>query len=116
SLSPSSATAGGAGFALTVNGSNFSNASTILWNGSARTTTFVSATQLTAAILASDIVTGGSAQVTVSDSFLGTSNAVTFMFNNPAPAITSLSPSSTSAGGAAFTLTVNGTGFVAASV
>src|SRR6185437_4015301 len=35
---------------------------------------------------------------------------------NPAPAITTLSPASGYAGGAAFTLTVNGTGFVSSSV
>jgi len=35
---------------------------------------------------------------------------------NPAPAITTLSPASAYAGGAAFTLTVNGTGFVSSSV
>jgi len=58
SLSPSSATAGAAAFALTVTGTNFVNGSTVQWNGSGRSTTFVSATQLTAAILASDIATG----------------------------------------------------------
>ena len=35
---------------------------------------------------------------------------------NPAPAISSLSPASAAAGGAAFTLTVNGSGFDSASV
>ena len=47
-LSPTSATAGGAGFTLTVTGSNFVTASVINWNGAPRTTTFVSSTQLRA--------------------------------------------------------------------
>ncbi|MCI0400489.1 MAG: IPT/TIG domain-containing protein, partial [Gammaproteobacteria bacterium] len=54
-----------AGFTLTVNGSNFINGSVVRWNGADRTTTFVSATQLTATIPASDIATAGTAAVTV---------------------------------------------------
>src|SRR5579864_384028 len=64
SLSQSSTTAGGAAFTLTVNGTNFISSSTVQWNGSGRTTTYVSATQLTAAITAADIATGGTANVT----------------------------------------------------
>ncbi|MGB9283791.1 MAG: IPT/TIG domain-containing protein, partial [Candidatus Sulfotelmatobacter sp.] len=36
--------------------------------------------------------------------------------SNPTPTITTISPNSTAAGGAAFTLTINGTNFVAASM
>jgi len=47
SLAPASGTAGGAAFTLTVNGTGFvSGSSVVNWNGSGRTTTFVSATQL----------------------------------------------------------------------
>jgi hypothetical protein len=113
-LSPSSATAGGAGFTLTVNGTNFVAGSTVNFNGSARTTTFVSATQLTAAITAGDIATAGTPTVTVTNAAPGggTSAGATFTVNNPLPTITSLSPNGATAGGAAFTLTVNGTGYV----
>ena len=45
-LSPSSAVAGGPAFTLTVNGTGFVNGATVRWNGQARTTTFVSSTQL----------------------------------------------------------------------
>src|SRR5207302_6457970 len=41
-LTPNSATAGGPAFTLTVDGSNFVSGATLLWNGAARTTTFVS--------------------------------------------------------------------------
>ncbi len=117
SISPNAAIAGGAAFTLTVNGNNFTANSTVNWNGNARTTTFVNATQLTAAIPATDIATAGAASVTVVTPAPGggTSNAQTFTINNPTPAITSLSPNSATAGGAAFTLTVNGTGFISAS-
>ena len=43
----------------------WSSQSKVRWNGTDRTTTFVSATQLSAAIPAADIATAGSAQVTV---------------------------------------------------
>ena len=65
SINPISITAGSAGFTLTVNGSNFINGSTVRWNGADRVTTYVSATQLTTAIPASDVAKAGSAQVTV---------------------------------------------------
>jgi len=42
-----------------VTGSGVVPASTVRWNSSNRTTTFVSATQLTATILAADIASGG---------------------------------------------------------
>lgn len=64
-LSPGAAITGGAGFTLTVNGTGFINGSTVQWNGANRTTTFVSPTQVTAAIPAADLVSPGSASVTV---------------------------------------------------
>jgi hypothetical protein len=113
-LSPTYHTAGYGAFTLTVNGTNFVNGAVVRWNGSARTTTYVSATKLTAAISAADIAAGGTIiPVTVLNPAPGggTSNAVNFTVNNPIPTLTSLSPSSATHGGAAFTLTVNGTNF-----
>ena len=121
SISPTSATAGGSAFTLTVNGSSFINGSVVQWNGSSRTTTYVSATQLTAPITATDIATAGTASVTVFNPAPGggTSNAQTFTINaaaNPVPTTTSISPTSATAGGSAFTLTVNGSSFINGSV
>jgi hypothetical protein len=122
-LSPASAVAGGATFTLTVNGTNFVNGAVIRWNGAGRTTTFVSATQLTTSIAAADIASPVTALVTVFNPAPGggTSNTVMFPVGNPVPVITSLSPSSmlvSSSGGGSFpfTLTVNGTGFISSSV
>src|SRR5262249_23565337 len=110
-----SAAVGGAVFTLTVNGTGFINSSTVRFNGSNRTTTFVSATQLTAAIPATDIATAGTASITVLNPAPGggTSNAVNFMIGQPLPppTITKLSPSFAIAGGQAFTLTVTGSNF-----
>ena len=114
SLSPASILQGGPPLTLTVNGSNFVSGSTLQWNGSSRTTTFVSSTQLTAAITAADIATAGTASVTVANPAPGggTSQALTFTANNPVPSVTSVSPSSATVGGSGFTLTVNGNNFV----
>jgi hypothetical protein len=117
-LSPSSATAGSAAFTLTVSGTNFVASSVVRWNGSNRTTTFVSGIELRAAIPASDVALAGSAQVTVFD-FLPigeTSNTLTFTISQAVPVLAALSPSSATAGGAGFTLTVTGANFVAPSV
>ncbi len=65
SLSPASAVAGGASFALTVNGRGFIAGSEVKWNGSPRTTSFVSTTQLRATVEAADIASVGTALVTV---------------------------------------------------
>jgi hypothetical protein len=66
-LSPSSMTAGGSAFTLTVNGTNFGSQAVVNWNGAARATTFVSGNQVTAAIPAADVATAGSAAVTVTN-------------------------------------------------
>lgn len=118
SLSPDNALVGGADFTLTVNGSGFISSSVIRWNGSDRTTTFVSSVQLTATVPASDIAAAGTAQVTVFTPSPGggTSNAATFAINNPLPDVSSLTPPSLLVGGADFTLTVNGSSFIADSV
>ena len=83
-------------------------------------TTFVNNAQLTAAITAADIATAGTANVTVFNPTPGggVSAPATFTITatNPLPAITTLSPNSGQAGGPAFTLTVDGSNFVAGSV
>ena len=117
SLSPSSVTAGGSAFTLTVNGSNFVNGSVVNWNGSSRNTTYISSTQLQAAITATDIAAASSASVTVFNPSPGGGTSAGSAFTvNPPPAIASLSPSSAMTGGAAFTLTINGTNFLSGAV
>ena len=65
SLSPSSATVGGAGFVLTINGGNFNSSSVAVWNGTSLITSFVSGHQLTAAIPSTDIAEPDTAVVYV---------------------------------------------------
>lgn len=88
-LVPGATTPGSAGFTLTVNGTGFVNGSTVYWNGSARATTYVGSSRLTASILATDVATAGTATVTVSSPAPGggTSNFALFEITTPVTAI-----------------------------
>ena len=89
-LSSSAATAGGAGFTLTVNGANFASKSVVLWNGAVRKTTYVSAAQLTAAIGAADIAKEKTNLVTVANPAPNpaTAAAMPFVVMSSAPVAT----------------------------
>src|SRR5713226_5478309 len=115
-ISPNSAESGGAAFTLTVNGSNFVTGSSVRWNGSDRPTAFISASQVSAQFPASDIAVAGTAAITVFNPAPGggASNSLTFTITGPT--ITTISPNSADTGGAAFTLTVNGSNFLTGSV
>jgi len=67
SLIPSAAVAGGLGFPLTVNGSNFVTGAEIRWNGVALLPTSFSPTQLTAPVPAANIAAAGPAAITVAN-------------------------------------------------
>jgi hypothetical protein len=64
-LTPPSTLVGAGAFTLVVKGSGFVSSSVVRWNGADRPTTFVSATELRAAIPAADLGAAGTAQVTV---------------------------------------------------
>jgi len=99
SILPSSASAGGSQFLLTVNGNNFRGDSVVSWNGSFVVTTFVSGHELVATITVRDIAQPGAVPVFVFNppeggtTFVGTglrsttscsgmdSNAVAFTVN-----------------------------------
>jgi hypothetical protein len=84
-LVPATAVPGGPAFTITVNGAGFASGAVVNWNGSARATTFVSSTKVTALIPASDIVAAGTIPVTVSNPTPGggTSNPAMFAVNTP---------------------------------
>ncbi|MFA6312651.1 MAG: hypothetical protein WCV99_16910 [Sterolibacterium sp.] len=64
-LSPSSAPVGDQTFTLTVTGSGFQSGDVVQWGGLSRATTYISTTELTAVITATDISAAGSQIVTV---------------------------------------------------
>jgi hypothetical protein len=119
SLSPSYAIVGSSAFTLTVNGSNFENGAQVLWNGTSRTTTFVSSTQLTAFIPAGDVAALGWANVQVANPGDVVSGSASFQIKpvpNPGPIIVSISPSTLYVGGPGGGLDVEGSGFMDGSV
>ncbi len=118
SISPSSVTVGGPGFTLTVNGAGFFGGSVVQVNGSARATTFVTANQLTAALLASDIATQGIDQITVFNPSLAAPGGTSGPFSltvtpppSPPPTITSAAPGLAVQGAGRIQFTLQGTNF-----
>lgn len=118
SLSPSTVTAGGSGFTLTVNGTGFAAGALVQVNGAARATTFVSATQLTASILAADIATQGTDEITVvvqgsPGGGNGTSPPSPLAVTAPGlpPVLTSAAPGVTVQGAGRVQLTLQGANF-----
>ncbi len=97
-VSPAFTSAGGAAFTLTVSGSGFSAGSTIYWGASALTTTYVSATQLTAQAPAADIAAAGTNAITVQTPAPGggTSNSWQFEVDSASSGSTALTITSTS--------------------
>lgn len=118
-VTPANVTEGGGSFNLTVNGTNFVAGAVIRWDGSDRTTIFVSDTQLDAVIDATDISSAGSASITVFNPAPsgGLSNGATLTIDpsGPVQTINSVSPISASVGDSSAILTVNGSGFTALS-
>ena len=66
-LVPTSVAPDAPGFTLTVNGTGFVSGSVVNWNGSPRSTQFVSKSQLRAAISAADVEKAGTASVSVTN-------------------------------------------------
>src|SRR5438067_33231 len=100
SLTPAS---GPVGASVTINGTNFTGASAVLFNGTSASFTVGSATAITATVPAG--ATSGPISVTTSD---GTaSSAASFTVINP-PTITSFTPSS---GPVGTSVTISGTNF-----
>ena len=117
-LSLRSTLAGGVAFALTINGSGFVTGATVSFGTNpALIPASITGTQIVVLIPAADIATAGVISVTVSNPApsSGPSAPQTFTVNNPVPTVTTLAQLHAGAG-AGFTLTVNGTNFVAGSV
>src|SRR5205823_2862918 len=101
-------------FTLTATGTRFASGASITWNGKPLTTTFVSDTTVTASIPAALIHRPGSARVAVVNPNPpgASTDEMVFLISSPNPHLTSLDPTRVWPGSAAFTLTVNGAGFV----
>lgn len=99
SISPSSVNVGSSAIALSVTGSGFTANSTVQVNGAARTTTYVSATELQTSMPATDFAAAGNLSITVTTPAPGggTSTALPLAVVPTAP-LASLSAASLSFG------------------
>jgi hypothetical protein len=113
SITPSSVTAGGAAFTLTLAGTGFVSGAIVNFGTSpAIIPSSVTSTQIVATVPAADIATAGTVNITVTNpAGGGTSNAQTFIINSSgqAPTITSASSTTFTVGTAgSFTVTTTG--------
>jgi outer membrane protein assembly factor BamB len=115
SLTPAGVNAGAPTTVLTVTGSGFLTSSVVQWNGTPLTTSYVSATSLTATVPAADLTSPASVAVTVTNGSGATSSApVMFSIGEQtAPTITALAPATVTMGNPAFQLVVTGANFLA---
>lgn len=116
SLDPGRATAGGAAFTLTLTGTGFISGASVSFGSTPVSTSFGSATSLTAQIPASALVNPGNIQVTVANPDGARSNAVQFVIESNVPTITRLNPNTVVAGSGEVAVAVTGGGYVNGSV
>jgi uncharacterized protein (TIGR03437 family) len=86
-LSQNTAPEGSSGLLITASGSEFTNQSTVLFNGQPLVTSFISTGQLQATIPAALLAGEGTANITVSDPQNGLSNAQQFGISENVPAV-----------------------------
>jgi trimeric autotransporter adhesin len=118
SISPTSVTAGASSLTLTVNGTNFLSTTTIEVGGTVDPTTFVSSTQVTASVSATQLASGAQLSVIAlnGSASSGSGTAVNLQVTNPVPTIATVTPTAALAGTTSPVITVTGTGFVPTTV
>jgi len=120
SLLPASAQAGSGARIVVVKGKNFIEGAQAYWNDATRPTTFVSASELTVAITAEDLLAAGERTIKVvnpgpggGDSYNTETFKITPIGENPVPSVEYINPQSVPADVQQFTLSIHGSGFVA---
>jgi YVTN family beta-propeller protein len=116
SISPTDTTVGAGAIVLTLNGNNFNSTSSITFGGSALAPTSTSLTSMSVTLPA-NILVPGTYPVSVTNPAPGGGTSVPIIFTvnsaaNPAPVVTSVTPTSVAAGSGATGVTVVGSGFV----
>jgi outer membrane protein assembly factor BamB len=115
SITPTTIPSGTANVTLMATGTNYTQTALIYINGNAIPTTYVSATTLTATVPSTYLANQGELSITVADVASGDVPSGAQLLSVPA-VLRSVSPSSITAGSAAFALTVSGTQFTATTV
>lgn len=120
SVTPNSAPMGSTDTTVALVGSGFVAASRVYSGGTLLSTTFVSATQLTAIVPASLLTAASTRQIQVRNPAPagGQSNTLPFTTTtvNAVPTLTSVTPAQIGAGASTFNMTLTGTGFAAGAV
>jgi hypothetical protein len=111
-LSMTQVPAGFGTFTMSICGTYFTPSMVVNWGSTALSGTLVSSTIFTLTVPANLVATAGVVSITVT-TIGGTSAPISFTVAPPPPTITSFSPASINAGSASFTLTINGSNFVA---
>jgi uncharacterized protein (TIGR03437 family) len=119
-LSPSSATVGTGPLTLTISGTGFIAASTVMFNGVPHLLSSVGSNQLRMNLSASDLAAVGTFPLIVNNPPPGGGNSQSVNFTvtaalNPQPSITGLSPTSATVSSGLLVLTINGSGFIGSS-
>jgi len=91
-ISPNSVYQYSSGFTLRVNGTGFVTSSTVLLNGTNKTTSYISPTQLSAVIPASDLLNNGLLYVQVRNGDLGSNSIMFTVMAEGYPAISAINP------------------------
>jgi hypothetical protein len=129
-FTPATAQATSSAMDITVNGTGFATNTFVNWNGSSRSVTYVSSTQLTLHLVAGDLATAGGQALYFGNNTTNSSNSTcgipynaTFIVTGPGPAAVQLSAATLSFGSqpvgttsAAQSVTVTNTGGTALSI
>ena len=118
-LTPSSGTAGSGAIQLGIAGSNFVPSTLVYVNGQPRTTSYVSGTQLVTSLTSADLATAGDLPIVATNPGPGggSTAAVSFTVNNPAPGAIAVTPNLVMTGTTTATpITVTGANFVPSTV
>ncbi len=121
SLSPASVQVNSKPPVITITGSNFLATDVVTWNGQSRqaSTVYLDQNDMTVQPVATDLATAGTASISVSDpQLVFASPSVNFAITGPSapmPTVSSLSPSSATAGSPDLQVLVNGKNFVPSS-
>jgi hypothetical protein len=115
-LSPAHVSAGGAAFTLNVTGTGFVKGSTVYWGSTALTTTYSSASNLSAVVTAAGIANAGTTAVTVQTPAPGGGTSKTLQFEvdsagsgSTAPTLTAITATVTAGSPASWTVSLPST-------
>lgn len=114
SLTPSEIVVGSSDFTLTLNGTNFTKDTRVVFGGTTLVPSYFAATQIRVTVPANAVSKAGLVDVAVTGSSM--SRALTFTIKNPQPTVTALSPENVLLNSSSFSLDVTGSNFVSTSV